>query len=120
MVMQQITKALIVLIFAVLIIGVLFLFIIPISSCSLAGGSVSYDSIFGVGCIMPTSDEGKACMNSAQCEGECLLPGWTWKGGVSTLPEDSNVTGRCSGILPPIMGCHCYLENRTVKCVCIE
>jgi len=82
-----------------------------------------------------TSDQGKICNGSSECQGWCISdgigpsgPGWF---GYHISPEDSNYTGTCSGTKSRLRGCFCELtkeqnatnDGKYIKrelCMCVD
>jgi hypothetical protein len=57
-------------------------------ACSNRGGSVERVLIGAEGCVVPTTDGGKACDDREQCQGLCEAPSLAAKG--------ERVSGTCS------------------------
>lgn len=70
-------------------------------------------------CMVPTTDSGKKCLNSQQCEGYCmtdLTPSEVLKTKGLKL---SLKPGKCSLTLR-FVGCKAILENGIVRGICID
>lgn len=70
-------------------------------------------------CIPPTSDGGKACSSSSECEGSCIT---------ELSPEDLarvkngetvHAMGKCSAF-KVVVGCLPLVENGTVRIICVD
>ena len=53
-------------------------------------------------CVLTYKDAGKACTDSSQCQGSCIVDG--------TAPADQPVTGVCKATSDPC-GCMQFVEN---------
>ena len=61
-------------------------------------------------CTLQTSDSGRTCQNPEDCEGYCVVPNGTPRGG-------SDVQGTCSTHYP-MFGCVDYLQDEKVISIC--
>lgn len=75
------------------------------AACTAAGGLCAYAGFcFGQACVKKSSDSGKTCTDSSQCESGCLARDGTPKGPA---------TGRCApGQIT--LGCHVWVSRGTV------
>ena len=62
-------------------------------------------------CDLKTTDSGKSCEASDQCQGVCLAP--------KNAPEGSKAAGSCSTYLTE-WGCYFVVEQNEVQRICVE
>jgi hypothetical protein len=70
------------------------------ASCEAAGGRMMSAKV-GPVCVMPSSDAGKSCTSSSQCEGLCMANG-------QCSPDENS------------FGCQDVLENGQATTICID
>jgi hypothetical protein len=63
-------------------------------------------------CTLATSDSGKICKNTEDCQGYCVVPG-----EISPTPSRSYSQGICSDHYP-MFGCVTYLQDGKVISMC--
>ena len=73
-------------------------------------------------CAWPTSDSGKACTDSSDCQGICNLPSSAYDSSAASVPilkmrAGEKLTGVCSSERSEINAPNCvpYLENGEVR-----
>ena len=79
------------------------------TDCEATGGSWG---LFSGGpeesCFLRTTDAGRPCTNSDQCEGAC------------EADQEGATTGACTKRRPVMGGCHAFVENGPARTLCIE
>ena len=58
-------------------------------------------------CLLPTSDAGKSCTDSDQCESACVV-------------VNDTIPGNCYGWDPMPCGCWSFLHNGTINRICSD
>lgn len=83
------------------------------ASCAAEGGNWSPEGPFHYGrCTRFTADAGKACTDSEECEGRCVLE--------QTPPVPGKVVGRCSKVKSGASGCYSFLKKGEVVDICVN
>lgn len=82
------------------------------ASCTAAGGRVERRGRLGAElCVRPFADAGKACTDSAQCEGKCVAQGNT------DVPATA---GQCQAD-DRLFGCYAEIQGgRTASTLCVD
>lgn len=83
------------------------------AECKAKGG---YFGKLGIGshppeCNLPTSDKGRRCTSSSQCEGYCLA--------IGTPKEGDTARGLCSD-RQKLFTCRIYVEGGLARHVCVD
>ena len=69
-------------------------------------------------CVMPYSDAGRACTDSGQCAGRCLLSYDSSEVTIQSHPVGREAAGQCEAD-SPTFGCHAEIVNgRITQPVC--
>lgn len=70
-------------------------------------------------CIPPTSDGGKACSSSSECEGSCIADLPPEDLAKAKQGETVHAMGKCS-VFKVVVGCQPRVENGTVRIICVD
>ncbi len=82
------------------------------AACTAAGGKVERRGRIGAElCVKPFADAGKACTDTAQCEGKCVATG---------NPETPPVAGRCQAD-DRLFGCYSEIKGgKAAYTICVD
>lgn len=92
------------------------------ASCDAVGGMWGVFDLTGVEkCVLPTSDGGKICIDSSQCEAACVAElTQEQRAALITTGIPIQTTGFCSG-WKTAAGCNAYVEDGMVyQVLCID
>ena len=70
-------------------------------------------------CNLPTSDAGKECSDSDECEGVCMVELSTDDGARAKRGEIIYANGKCSA-WEITVGCHALVQDGIVVLICID
>ena len=86
---------------------------LDLDACKAKGGLIDGIGLFGEpACVVRFSDGGKRCIDSSQCEGDCMVYG--------EIPAGGGNQGKCASQTPEPGGCFARLVNgRAEKGICI-
>lgn len=94
--------------------------LVPPLYCEARGG---YWRPYGPGgrpeCIPRTSDGGKACSSSSECEGSCIAELSPEDLARAKEGETVHANGKCS-VFKVVLGCLPFVENGTVRIICLD
>ncbi|TNE56597.1 MAG: hypothetical protein EP340_11400 [Alphaproteobacteria bacterium] len=83
---------------------------IDVDKCAVEGGDIDYRGMFGMPmCVIPFEDAGKACTDSSECQGICMVDA---DGGTPDNPSEYKRAMSGEG---PIVG-SCEPDDKTFGC----